>query len=113
MPVIGGLLARLAVWSELRTVATRVAELREPNIAPLLGHGVAAGAWPFWVTEHGRTLRDELAAGGAFELARVARIGARCAKALAAAAGGSATRGPGEKPVTRPSSTDSADTLLT
>lgn len=75
----------LAVWSEIRAVATRVTELGEPSIAPLLGHGVAAGAWPFWVTAHGHTLRDELAAGGAFELARVARIGARCAKALASA----------------------------
>ena len=75
----------LIVWSEIRAVSKRVAELGEPNIAPLLGHGVAAGAWPFWVTEHGRTLRDELAASGAFELSRVARIGARCAKALAAA----------------------------
>jgi serine/threonine-protein kinase len=75
----------LAVWSELRTVAMRVADLGEPNAARLLGHGVAAGAWPFWVTEHGRTLRDELASNGAFGLSRVARIGARCAKALAAA----------------------------
>jgi eukaryotic-like serine/threonine-protein kinase len=75
----------LAVWSELRALTTRVAELGEPGLARLLGHGVAVDAWPFWVTEHGRTLRDELAIGGAFELARVARIGARCAQALAAA----------------------------
>lgn len=75
----------LLVWSEIRAVSKRVAELGEPGIAPLLGHGVAADAWPFWVTEHDRTLRDALAAGGPFELPLVARIGARCAKALAAA----------------------------
>jgi len=75
----------LAAWSEVLAAATRVAELGDPSIARLLGHGVAAGAWPFWVTEHGRTLRDELATRGALELGRVARLGARCASALAAA----------------------------
>ena len=75
----------LATWNEARAAVTRLAELGDPNIASPLGHGVAAGAWPFWVTEHGRTLRDELNACGTFDLARVARIGARCASALGAA----------------------------
>lgn len=79
----------LAAWAEVRAAALRVSELGDPNIARIVAHGVACGAWPFWVTEHtgAPTLRDELRAEGCFNLPRVARIGARCASALAAAHG--------------------------
>jgi serine/threonine-protein kinase len=79
----------LVVWSAIRQSATRLAAHGDPNVAAALGHGVAGGAWPYLITEHGapRTLRDELAGSAGFELGRVVRIGLQCAGALAAAHG--------------------------
>jgi serine/threonine protein kinase len=73
------------IWHDV----AQLAALGDPNIVETIGRGVAAGAWPFLVSECllGSTLRDELAVGAELELARVVRIGARCADALAAAHG--------------------------
>jgi eukaryotic-like serine/threonine-protein kinase len=73
------------IWHDV----AQLAALGDPNIVETIGRGVAADAWPFLVSECllGSTLRDELAAGAELELARVVRIGARCADALAAAHG--------------------------
>jgi len=85
----------LVVWSAIRQSATRLAAHGDPNVAAALGHGVAGGAWPYLITEHGtpRTLQEELGAGEAFELGRVLRIGLSCAGALAAAHGAGVIHG--------------------
>jgi eukaryotic-like serine/threonine-protein kinase len=79
----------LATWGESRAQLAKLAELGDPNIARLLGDGLVGGAWPYLVLERNtaRTLESELAGSGPFELARVARIGAQCARGLAAAHG--------------------------
>jgi eukaryotic-like serine/threonine-protein kinase len=76
-------------WSHIRQAAAKLAGLGNPNIVEVLGRGMAGGAWPFLVTEYGKTrsLRDVLRDGPELELARVVRIGAMCAEALVAAHG--------------------------
>jgi len=73
------------IWHDV----AQLAALGDPNIVEGVGRGVAGGAWPFLVTEstEGTPLRDLLGSGEPLELARVVRIGAQCAEALAAAHG--------------------------
>jgi eukaryotic-like serine/threonine-protein kinase len=79
------------IWHDV----AQLAALGDPNIVEAIGRGVAGGAWPFLVSECmlGSTLRDVLAAGAELELARVVRIGAQCAEALAAAHGAGVIHG--------------------
>jgi serine/threonine-protein kinase len=76
-------------WSQIRRAVSKLAALGDRHIVEVVGRGMASGAWPFLVTQDGKaqTLRDALTATGPFELARVARLGAQCARALAAAHG--------------------------
>jgi serine/threonine protein kinase len=79
------------IWHDV----AQLAALGDPNIVETIGRGVAGGAWPFLVSECmlGSTLRDVLASGAELELARVVRIGAQCAEALAAAHGAGVIHG--------------------
>jgi eukaryotic-like serine/threonine-protein kinase len=80
-------------WSSIRQAVARLATLADPNIAAVVGRGVAGGVWPFLVSEHraAASLRAEL--GTAWELRRVLRLGAQCAGALAAAHGAGVIHG--------------------
>ncbi len=85
----------VASWSKIRQAVDRLAALGDPNIVEIVGRGMAGGAWPFLVTEyHDRaTLRDLLNEGKELALARVVRIGAQSAEALAAAHGAGVVHG--------------------
>jgi serine/threonine protein kinase len=89
------LLPRRALQSfgRLRRAVTKLAALGDPNIVDVIGLGLAGGAWPFVVTELApRTLREALR-DGPLELARVVRLGAQLAGALAAAHGAGVLHG--------------------
>jgi eukaryotic-like serine/threonine-protein kinase len=75
----------LGHWSSIRQAVAKLATLADPNIAAVVGRGVAGGVWPFLVTEHRAavSLRTEL--GAPWDLRRVLRLGVQCAGALAAA----------------------------
>lgn len=79
----------LGSWRTLRAQLDQLATLGDPDVAPLIDAGLAGGAWPYVITEVRRafTLRDALVSAGRFDLARVLRLGARCAGALAGAHG--------------------------
>jgi eukaryotic-like serine/threonine-protein kinase len=83
----------LGHWSSIRQAVARLATLTDPNIAAIVGRGVAAGAWPFLVTEHRASVSLRAQLGAAWDLGRVLRVGAQCAGALAAARGAGVIHG--------------------
>lgn len=85
----------IASFGKIRHAVAKLAALGDPNIVEVTGRGMAGGAWPFLVTESatGDSLRDVLAARQPLELARVVRIGAQGAEALAAAHGAGVLHG--------------------
>jgi eukaryotic-like serine/threonine-protein kinase len=82
-------------WSKVRQAVDKLAALGDPNIVEVVGRGMAGGAWPFLVTEYSdrATLRDLLNEGNELALARIVRIGAQTAEALAAAHGAGVVHG--------------------
>jgi serine/threonine protein kinase len=80
-------------WSSIRQAVAKLATLTDPNIAAIVGRGVAGGAWPFLVTEHRTSVSLLTKLGVAWDLARVLRLGAQCAGALAAAHGAGVIHG--------------------
>lgn len=85
----------VASWSKVRQAVDKLAALGDPNIVEVVGRGMAGGAWPFLVTEYNdrATLRDLLNEGKELRLARIVRIGAQSAEALAAAHGAGVLHG--------------------
>jgi eukaryotic-like serine/threonine-protein kinase len=82
----------IGCYSQIRQAADKLAALGDPRIVQILGRGMAGGAWPFLVTEYdgssslAAVLRHtRLHRAAPFALARVLRLGAQCAEALAAA----------------------------
>jgi eukaryotic-like serine/threonine-protein kinase len=89
------LLPRRAIKSfgQIRRAVTKLAALGDPNIVDVIGLGLAGGAWPFVVTELAPSTLREALRDGPFELARVVRLGAQLAGALAAAHGAGVLHG--------------------